>query len=392
MDLKFHPALKSCWLFLGALFLIPGFSSAAVPPAENILVIYYADTTGPCGTSTYPQQLMQGVTTALGPVASSITLLQIHSGNTGIYSSLAGANLAAKQAYLNSFCQVYDLRFLDTCNNTTTGINTNPDVLTYTGPNSDAVLFGGFLSVGGSLFLQAEHHDYYNRNTNLLQFVNDVATSPINQQYPSVHTGAGYIIPNTAFTTTYAFNNTYHNLAGAGVTLTGNFAGGISAGNFGSGQSLTNITFDAGSGAMALAWQGSNLRGAYGAGKLIVSFETNAFGEGAIDHTYSNQWLQNAYAIQSGCLRYTVDKTFAASTLCVGQTSTFQLCAHNTGTRAIANYSISDTLPTCLTYVGSSPAQTGSAGNHHWWTIANLAAGATSCISVTFTAANITCP
>src|SRR5258708_2201381 len=91
---RFENACASVWVFL-FIFISTPYVWAA-PPAENILLIYYADTSGQkCadGTTspssvgdTYPQQLESAFSTALTPISASVQTLQIHNGDVGISS------------------------------------------------------------------------------------------------------------------------------------------------------------------------------------------------------------------------------------------------------------------------------------------------------------------
>ena len=385
---------------------------AVVPPAENILIIYYADTnvqtcvTGANGDTTppdnYPQALEAAFVTALTPLASSIQTLQIHNGDNGISSELASQYPGKTLA---NWCQVYDLRFLNDCNNIT-GATIQADDVTA----ADMALYKTYLTQGGSLFLQGEHHDFYQRNNGILQMINSIAVSPVVSTIcttsicPDVNTGNPNIDLNP-FTANYGFNTIYNNLVGA-AAITTVFGGGIPVADYGSGLPLITInslSYSGTSGGLMMGWLGPGaLNAPYSAGKLIASFETNAWASPAIESASANQALQNVYAELSGCLHYTVTKTFTMPTLCVGTTSTFTICANNTSaTAAIPNYSISDTIATCLTYNSSTTSiatsatgnsSAGAAGTLYWWTFPSIPAGSSACVTVNFTAANTTCP
>ncbi len=384
----------------------------AVPPAENILFIYYADTTvqtcdtGSNGVATppdnYPQAIEAAFVTALTPLASSIQTLQMHNGDNGIAGELASQYPGKTLA---NWCQVYDLRFLNDCNNIT-GAGIQADDVT----NADMALYRTYLSQGGSLFMQGEHHDFYQRNNGILQFVNTVAVSPVISTICStsicadVNTGNPYTDLNP-FTANYGFNTIYNNLVGA-AAITTVFGGGIPIANYGSGLPLITIgslSTSGTSGGLMMAWLGAGaLNAPYSAGKLITSFETNAWATPAYESASANLALQNVYAELAGCVHYTVTKTFATSPLCVGASSSFTICANNTSaSAAIVNYSISDTIATCLTYnssntsiatSGTGNASAGAAGTLYWWTFPSIAAGSSACVTVNFTAANTTCP
>jgi len=199
--------------------------------------------------------------------------------------------------------------------------------------------------------------------------------------------------------------------------MVGLYVGAIPAGDYGSGLPLITVpgpfTYGGGAtGAEMLAWEGGALNAPYSAGKLVASFETNAWATACFpppappactedQSVFANEALQNVYTLLSGCLRYTVTKTFNPTSLSVGQTGQFTICATNTSTlNSISNYSISDTIATCLTYNSSTSTPTsgngnqsaGAAGTLYWWTFASIAPGASACVTVNFTAANTTCP
>lgn len=397
------------FLFLAMAILITN-DLGAVPPQEKILLIY-TNWNGVSSTQpNYPVELEQAFYNALLTVtpAANITTLLIPNGQDGIYNELNSAGLT-----LSEFCQVYDLRFGDQEGNayTLNAAAPPPDYLTYFGANSDAQLYENYLAQGGSLFIQAEHTDYRTRDVNILQLVDSVATLPINTQYPDVITSTlGAYPPDpppgavtiNSFTGAYGFNTNDNNIS-AGATIYGNYVGGIPAGDYGSGQSLTNLSSATSSGnlqncgcagSMALAWESNALNSPYSTGKLVVSFETNAFTETELQDAASTEWIQNLYTLLSGCVHYTVAKTFVPNNLCLGSPGTFTLCATNTSTTAaLTNYTFADTIPTCLTYTSSNPSPTGNSGHFYWWTIPSITAGNTACVTVQFNATSIPpCP
>lgn len=408
------PSRKSITVLCGILCFFLFYSALlAAPPQEKILLIYYADTTSQqCanGTSgaagdTYPQQIETAFYNAINVIdpAANIQTLLIHSGDVGIASELHSQYGTYS---LTSWCQVYDLRFLDECDNQgwTSGQNA-PDVLTTSGANNDFQIYQNYIQQGGSLFLQGEHHDFYERNSNLLQLINTMASTPVVSTICStnlcadVNTGNPVTFSNFA-TSNYGFSTNYNNLSAA-ASLIGVFVGGIPNGYYGSGQALvtlggfTQVGGDP-NGAMMVGWEGSALSGAYAAGKVVASFETNAFATATDQTAWSFQVIQNVYTLLSGCLHYSVTKTFNQTSLCVGQSGSFTICADNTSSLStISNYSISDTLPTCLSYTSSMtsvPATSGNSGNLYWWTFSSLAPGASACVTVQFSVANNTCP
>jgi uncharacterized repeat protein (TIGR01451 family) len=417
--MRFNRLKPQNWLFTILIVFFAIGSKAWAIPQENILLIYYADTTGQTCVSggigvnsvgdAYPQNLEADFATALAPpLSASVQTLQVHNGDVGITSELTAQYPGLTLA---NWCQVYDLRFLNDCDNLG-GTTIQVDDIT----PADMVLYRAYLAQGGSLFLQGEHHDFYQRNNNLLQLVNSVASVPVVSTVcstyicPDVNGTNPYFVWNNCFTTNYGFNTNDNNLSNP-TSMVGLFVGAVPAGDYGSGLPLITVpgpfTYGGASpGAEMLAWEGGALNAPYSAGKLVASFETNAwatanFGSGILQSTYANPALQNVYTLLSGCLHYTVTKTFNPTSLSVGQTGTFSICATNTSTLvSINNYSISDTIATCLTYNSSTSTPTsgtgnqsaGTAGTLYWWTFGTIAPGASACVTVNFTASNTTCP
>jgi uncharacterized repeat protein (TIGR01451 family) len=236
----------------------------------------------------------------------------------------------------------------------------------------------------------------------MIQFVNTVAATQIVSSIcstyicPDVNTATPLTITNP-FTANYGFNTVFNNISGA-TSIFGWYTGGIAAANYGSGLPLITVpslSYSGSSGALMEGWESSALQGKYSAGKLVASFETNAF-IAPEANTWSIQALQNVYALLSGCQHYTVSKNFNQASLCVGQAGSFTLCGTNTSAAAtLTNFSLSDTLPTCLTYTSSSSngsPTAGNAGTLYWWTFPAVAPGASVCVTVQFNVSNNACP
>lgn len=256
---------------------------AGAPVSENVLIIY-TNITG------YNVQIRDGFRTALLAAGATITEVVISAGDggsPGFYNELVAQT---GQTSLNSWCQVYDLRFRDDRNNLAFTGQNQEDVITYLGANNDTQLFTNYLNAGGSLFLQGEHHDYYIRDTNLFLFINSVATAPTTQptNYADVFTGSttGGGFPAAPEN----FNTDYNNIS-AGI-FNMNFPGGVNNGNRGSGRPIGANVTGAYGGAMstALAWLAGDLRTN---GRLVVSFESNSFAEPALINATSTGWIQN---------------------------------------------------------------------------------------------------
>ena len=381
-----------------ALVVCLPFSLRAVgppSPAESILVIYTtADTSPGACPGCYSVTFKNAFVNALSAVAPPpiITQLAVPTGQFGIYTALHA--LPGAPTDLSQWCQVWDLRFRsDQGNVAYTGPN-KEDVITFAGANNDTLLYTNYLNQNGHLFLQGEHHDFYIRDQNLFAFINSVASTPKSNvampyaSYNSMNTGAigGFpAAPNT-------FNTSFNNIAAG--TINAAFPGGLDKIYAGSGEPIgANFTDQAGDGTMsgkaantAYAWMSADLNTN---GRLVVNFETNAF---ATPNATSDQWIQNVYQLLSGCYKYTLTKAFDQPTLCVGDSSFFTLCYSNTGSTALTNVPLWDTLPSCFSYVSDSLGGATSVGQLYNWVVPSIASGASACVTVNFTVSSFACP
>ena len=352
--------------------LHPDPTPGAPATGESVLLIY-TDVTA------YNVDLKDAFRTALLNIVppATITELVINSGDglgAGFYDELVAQT---GQTNLSSWCQVYDLRFRDDQNNVGWTGQDQEDVITYIGTNTDYDLYTDYLNNGGKLFLQGEHTDYYIRNTNLMMFINSVAVSPITATFPSINSGAYSI--NEYMSSPENFSTDFNDLSALG-SISGNYVGWIPTAEQGSGRPLTEV--NSGAGAMALGYLPSDL--IVSMGRLVVSFETNGFAETGLQNAASEAWIQNIYDFLSGCYRYNITKTFTPDNGCVGDTGVFTLCYSNTGGSDLTNITIYDTVPTCLTVTGSTPAADGNSGNIYWWNIGTIPMAGSGCITVDF--------
>jgi uncharacterized repeat protein (TIGR01451 family) len=125
-------------------------------------------------------------------------------------------------------------------------------------------------------------------------------------------------------------------------------------------------------------------------GRMVVSFETNAFQDpqpAATPASVAEQWIQNVYTLLSGCYKYSLNKTFLAqkTPVCVGSSSAFTLCSTNNGSTPLTNVDLWDTIPTCLTYNSDSQGGPTVTGNVYNWVVPLINPGNTYCITVNFT-------
>lgn len=366
--------------FKRSLFLLLSFCIISIqadlkdgPPVdgESILLIYTTAT----DFSTDLKTAFIEALTAFSPSAL-VDEVQIATGDgsgPGFYDELVAQT---GETSLYKWCQVYDLRFRDDKNNVGWTGQAQEDVITYIGTNTDWELFADYLDIGGSLFLQGEHHDFYVRNANLIMFINSVAASPITQTYASIQVDR---VDVADFSSTIEnFNTDFNSLDGG--ALRGNFVGGIDIATKGSGQPLT--TLKSGAMAMALAYLPENLKTSMG--RLVVNFESNAFAEDGLKNSTSTAWIQNVYDLLSGCYRYEIEKTFEPDTGKVGEEGTFKIHYQNNGGQDLQGFVVRDTIPTCLEFISSNPAPSGNNGNAYWWNLPDVAPGESGDIIVTF--------
>jgi len=377
-------------LLLGA--LAPGLRAFAPPnPGESVLVIY-DDATA------YDQTLAAQIITWLSSPAmtpgATVTPLVVHAASVGIYNDLT---TTTGQTSLSNWCQVWDLRFREDKDNIAyTGPN-QCDVITFQGPNNDTLLYTNYLNQNGHLFLQGEHHDFYIRDLNLFALINAVATVPLNPlqvyaDYNPMNTGA-IPAPGGFPAAPASFNLNFNDISCGTCTINAGFPGGLEVNYAGSGQPIG--AYFAGSdysaGGMcntAYAWMSNDLK--TNGGRMVVSFETNAFQDpqpAATPASVAEQWIQNVYTLLSGCYKYSLNKTFLAqkTPVCVGSSSAFTLCSTNNGSTPLTNVDLWDTIPTCLTYNSDSQGGPTVTGNVYNWVVPLINPGNTYCITVNFT-------
>jgi uncharacterized repeat protein (TIGR01451 family) len=191
--------------------------------------------------------------------------------------------------------------------------------------------------------------------------------------------------------------NTTNN--GGTGTVNPDYPGGLDPGAVGSalpvGFNFPSSEYSASYGATAnSAWYWPSTSLTTGGGRLVASFETNAWAETSLQNNTSAAWIQNVYGLLSGCYHYQLTKAFTQPSLCVGQTGSFTLCVTNTGQTALPDLPLWDTIPGCLQYNSTSSGD-GSLGppavngNVYTWTIPNVPnTGVPYCLTVNFTVQN----
>lgn len=343
-----------------------------VPSAgEKILIIYTSCTE-------YNKALKDSFKEALEAILPkpTVELLEIKPGDgtgPGIHDELL---LNYDVHRLGDWCQVYDLRFRDDKNNQPWQGIAQEDVLTLIGDNNDYDIFKEYLNSGGSLFLQGEHHDFYVRNTNLLNFVNDVALTPIGQKMVDITVERVKI--NRFSSVIENFDTDFNTLTGG--TIEGNYVGSIKTNNLGSAHALTSVP----NGAVAIFYFPEDLK--TDMGRMVVLFESNAFAEEDLKNETSNRWIQNCYDLLSGCYRYELAKEFTPPMGNLFEEGVFEISYTNSSGKAIESIRIRDSIPSCLSFLKSTPAPTGNSGNIYWWDLHNIKSGESGTVKVTFEA------
>jgi uncharacterized repeat protein (TIGR01451 family) len=125
------------------------------------------------------------------------------------------------------------------------------------------------------------------------------------------------------------------------------------------------------------------------AGQLELNMDTNGLGDPAAN--YIPYW-QNVYALNSTCYNFTVTKTANPTTVCLGQPVTFTVCLQNTGNHSLAKPQITDVIPSCMTYVSSTPGGSAAGQNFSYTYPGTLTTGQSACVSIVVNASSVSCP
>lgn len=340
-------------------------ASTAPTPGDAVLIIYV--------NNAYGTTMIANVQTALNaiPVAQrpTVTTLAIPLGDmNGIYDNLTGAGLS-----LANFCQVWDMRFMDTNNLCCSG-TIREDSITQTGANNDALLFQSFLANGGHLYIQGDNEGFYARNEGVTQFLGTATGATVGYPAVVVGTKSWTSIDNTAPDN---FASNYGALASVGT----DYAGQVPLAQVGGGKVLIK---DA-SYALEVLYDAPLLTA--GNGKLMVNYDTNTFYNNLTGMT---ALVQNNYVTMSTCYNFTVTKAVAPAQVCAGDPAVFTVCYQNTGTRAVPSAVVWDTLPACTTFTSSTPAPTGNSGQLYWWSLGTVNPGPQICVTINVVTS--TCP
>lgn len=274
-------------------------AAAGVPASNNILVVY-----SNCNSwGTYPVDIYNAFNTALSGIspAPAIDVVSVPCGSgPGFYNELAaahGAKIVDATNPLKYWCQVWDIRFNDHYTNWAnagaysvypTGCTTLEDFINNTGGNNDAWMFTQYVNNGGMMYIQTDHSEYTCRNESVRAFINSVANGA------SQLSGAVGMFAAGSNTANFAaapenFGTDFNNLAASGNLQT--WYPGYLTGGYGTAVPLVRDT--SGNWIFMLAWLDTNLTA--GKGRIIVSYDSNAFADAAVKNATSNALIQNCY-------------------------------------------------------------------------------------------------
>ncbi|MES2201246.1 MAG: hypothetical protein V4498_03250 [candidate division FCPU426 bacterium] len=278
--------------------------------------------------------------------------------------------LAACGTSLANYCQVWDVRFVFQTSGGPYQDNISP---------ATAALYEQFLTDGGRLFVVGETTAFHPRDDGLLQFLNDVSNgAPL--AYPS-NCKANCCC--TTFPSDPLNFNTLPNVLTGMTTSTGD-PGLFPFTGIGSGRPLATL---AGTGVETLGFLAQDL--VTGAGRLMVEMDANFFRYTPASMPPGNTaFIQNAYNwLGSGCdqrLRFTKAASVSApSTVCLGDNYNYILCVQNIGASTLVAANISDTLPSCVSYVSSSQVPAINSGGYLVWNVGTVPVGGQVCITAT---------
>ncbi len=330
--------MKRFYLIFLIFYLIVNISAdsiSGIPPSNAVLMIY--STYG-----TYSTQIKddyKSYLTSTGAVVDEVSVAQ--GSGAGFYDELIaqqGSKIIDPDNPLKYWCQVWDLRFTDLYSyfGVPCGApNSEEKISLGAGSTTDQTLFRNFLLNGGSIFFQGEHIDKPCRWENLISFLNSVANTPLAAASPVVVAG-GIMTPIYA-SSPENFNSDFNSLNGSINTT---FYGGIPLGQLGSARPLVYTGADA----IIMGYLETDLN--TGAGRIVVSWESNAFVQpNSTGYPVAQQVIQNIYDLlsNSSCIVITNTPT---DTPTITHTPTFTLTGTNTNSFTITYTYTATSTPT----------------------------------------------
>ncbi len=316
----------------------------------------------------------------------SVDILNI-TGTSGIYSEL---NIKFSSQFEDSikggkellhWTQVYDLRF-DNVQSGREAIS-----IDISNPTCDYSLYKSLLESGGGLFIQGEYSSFTKRNEGVTTLINLLT----NDKFVSTNvlsSGETYVnIYN--FPSTPENFNTDFNVLGGSTPLKLFYAGGYPSDLINEGIPL--ISGDIGAtlnASVVLMWLSKNLKTQNG--RLIVSFDINGWSDHpkSCVNEMSYATVQNFYDLFSGVQNYSVEKAFVPDTGEVGDTASFLIMYTNSGKSDLVDFTVVDTVDSCLTVLSSVPSwelktSLGNGTTELKWTV-DIAKAETDTINVKF--------
>lgn len=135
-------------------------------------------------------------------------------------------------------------------------------------------------------------------------------------------------------------------------------------------------------------WLSKNLKTQNG--RLIVSFDINGWSDHpkSCVNEMSYATVQNFYDLFSGVQNYSVEKAFVPDTGEVGDTASFLIMYTNSGKSDLVDFTVVDTVDSCLTVLSSVPSwelktSLGNGTTELKWTV-DIAKAETDTINVKF--------
>ncbi|MES2202350.1 MAG: hypothetical protein V4498_08875 [candidate division FCPU426 bacterium] len=365
------------------------------PPSQNILVILD-------GTDIKFQQYLPNALRCDGHV---VTTLSCSTPGGGIGPALTAAGLT-----LGTFDQVWDVRFSNTkkC-----GTYNLCDVDTVTGPSPSTAEFPGggcasayagsdmekyvnYLGGGGSLFMINEQPCWPSRFVNLQYFLNTYVNLPGQPMSGNISACGNYIwtLNTPAAIAAERFDINHNTLlvgTTAGNTINTLCDMGYPLATHGSGLPVyvNNANIDSGNApgtvVGAMAYYGCNMQAPASNGKLFMFGDAEFFGYlpaiGTCGADQNTKMVQNAaeFLVKDPAPGATVAANPGSGLPC--STMTWNLTYSNITSEN--NVVFTDTLPSGLIYVSSSPAPSSIVGNTYTWNLGNLTSCGVTTVIVT---------
>lgn len=267
--------------------------------------------------------------------------------------------------------QVYDLRFVN--NGAASAATITTDL---SNSRSDISYFKEHLKAGGTLFLQDEYSVFTSRNNGVAAVITEF-TQDKNHKVSNI--SAGSIMSTFKFDSTFEkFAYDFNDLAELekNYRMTWVMAGGVDRSTI---PASTPLVLN-GNTTVIAAWGTTQMDPSIGSGRLIVSWDINAWADYRVDwqngqiSTTTFALIQNIYDLMDGSKQYGVEKKFDPEQLEIGDEGYCIITVNNIGNYGFENIIVDDTLSSCLQYLRTegtiqptmSPASGTSGGVLQW--------------------------